>query len=83
MDFAIIAAGQGSRLKSEGQDLPKPLVRLGGRPMIGRLIDVLSLAGARTIYIIVNEEMPEVADYLRSRQTDSCLLYTSPSPRDS
>lgn len=71
MDFAIIAAGQGSRLKSEGQDLPKPLVRLGGRPMIGRLIDVLSLEGARTIYIIVNEEMPEVADYLRSRQTDS------------
>lgn len=74
MDFAIIAAGQGSRLKMEGQDLPKPLVRLGGKPMIGRLIEVLSLAGARTIYIIVNEEMSEVADYLRSLTPADCEL---------
>lgn len=74
MDFAIIAAGQGSRLKMEGMDLPKPLVRLGGKPMIGRLTEVLSRAGASTIYIIVNEEMTEVADYLRSLRPDGCEL---------
>ena len=72
MDFAIIAAGQGSRLSAEGQSLPKPLVRLGGEPMIGRLIGLLTRAGARTIYIIVNEEMAEVADYVRELAAGGC-----------
>ena len=37
MKFAIIAAGEGSRLAREGVDLPKPLVTVGGEPMIERL----------------------------------------------
>lgn len=40
MNYAIIAAGEGSRLVQEGVKLPKPLVDLDGRPMIGRLIDI-------------------------------------------
>ena len=34
MHYAIIAAGEGSRLVQEGVALPKPLVDLDGRPMI-------------------------------------------------
>ena len=30
MDYAIIAAGEGSRLAQEGVKWPKPLVRLNG-----------------------------------------------------
>ena len=36
MNYAIIAAGEGSRLRNEGVAAPKPLVPLNGRPMIGR-----------------------------------------------
>lgn len=68
MDFAIIAAGQGSRLVDEGISLPKPLVELDGRPMIGRLIDIFAACGAKRVAVIVNEQMTEVADYLRSRR---------------
>ena len=46
MHFAIIAAGLGSRLGSEGALQPKPLVDIGGRPMIRRLIDILASNGA-------------------------------------
>lgn len=66
MKFAIIAAGQGSRLVQEGVESPKPLVDLDGRPMIKRLIDIFLASGAEEISIIVNEEMTEVRDYLRS-----------------
>ena len=66
MNFGIIAAGNGSRLQEEGMSLPKPLVEIGGRPMIGRLIDIFRRCGAEKINIIVNREMPEVADYLES-----------------
>lgn len=65
MNFGIIAAGQGSRLVQEGVALPKPLVNIAGRPMIGRLIDIFVRCGAESVCVIVNEEMKEVADYLR------------------
>ena len=37
MKFAIISAGEGSRLSQEGVALPKPLVQLNGVAMIDRL----------------------------------------------
>lgn len=65
MNFGIIAAGQGSRLVQEGVGLPKPLVHIDGRPMIGRLIDIFVRCGADSVSVIVNGEMTEVAEYLR------------------
>lgn len=66
MNFGIIAAGEGSRLVSEGVSSPKPLVDIDGRPMIGRLIDIFNALGAERVSVIVNEQMTEVADYLRA-----------------
>ena len=71
MNYGIIAAGQGSRLAQEGVELPKPLVRIDGRPMIGRLMDIFTACGAESISVIVNEEMTEVADYIRERAKES------------
>ncbi len=64
MNYAIIAAGEGSRLAQEGVSLPKPLVRLNGKEMIGRLIDIFLKNNASSISIIVNEEMVQVQDYI-------------------
>lgn len=64
MNYAIIAAGDGSRLVQEGVTLPKPLVKLDGKEMIGRLIDVFMNNNAESISVIVNEEMSEVQDYI-------------------
>lgn len=64
MNYAIIAAGEGSRLVQEGVTLPKPLVKLGGKEMIGRLIDVFMNNNAESVSVIVNEEMNEVQDYV-------------------
>ena len=55
MDYAIIAAGEGSRLAQEGVKWPKPLVRLNGVALIDRLIDVFLKNNATSISIIVNE----------------------------
>lgn len=66
MNYAIIAAGDGSRLVQEGVALPKPLVDLDGRPMIRRLIDIFTSLGAETISVIVNEHMTAVREYLEN-----------------
>lgn len=66
MNYAIIAAGKGSRLVQEGVALPKPLVDLDGRPMIRRLIDIFADCDCRSLSIIVNEQMTDVRTYLES-----------------
>ncbi len=68
MDYAIIAAGEGSRLVQEGVQWPKPLVRLNGIPLIDRLIDLFLRHNATSISIIINEEMKEVQQHLREKQ---------------
>ena len=66
MHYAIIAAGEGSRLVQEGIQLPKPLVDLDGRPMIKRLIDIMLDCDAESLSVIVNEQMSAVREYLEA-----------------
>lgn len=61
MKFAIIAAGEGSRLQQEGIELPKPLVKVGGEAMIDRLIRIFRANSADEIVIIVNKIHPQTA----------------------
>lgn len=66
MHYAIIAAGEGSRLVQEGVPMPKPLVDLDGRPMIKRLIDIMMSVNPESLSIIINSHMTQVRDYLES-----------------
>lgn len=68
MNYAIIAAGEGSRLVQEGVAVPKPLVELDGRPMIGRMLDIFEDCQAESISVIVNEQMTQVRQYLEQRK---------------
>lgn len=70
MNYAIIAAGEGSRLAQEGVALPKPLVKLNGKEMIRRLIDIFVRNNASSISIIVNEEMLQVQKYVSELKLD-------------
>lgn len=84
MNYAIIAAGEGSRLVDEGVSYPKPLVPLDGRPMIGRLISIFMRNGAERLAVIVNEKMTEVKDYLLSLKEElpvrmDIVVKTTPS----
>lgn len=82
MHFAIIAAGEGSRLKQESVPLPKPLVKVNGVPMIERLIAVALRNGAESISCITNEEFTEVQEYLKNRSFDvpfNLVIKSTPS----
>lgn len=64
MKFAIISAGEGSRLSQEGVGLPKPLVELGGKAMIDRLIQIFIRNGADEVVVIINNEVPQTKAHL-------------------
>lgn len=71
MKFAIIAAGEGSRLSQEGVTLPKPLVRIGSEAMIDRLLRIFTANDADEIVVIVNRLHPETEHHLRLLQAGS------------
>ena len=64
LKYGLIAAGQGSRLVAEGVTDPKPLIKVGGEPLIGRLLRIFQDNGAESISVIINEDMKEVREYL-------------------
>jgi choline kinase len=59
---AIIAAGRGERLRnSTRDDIPKPLVKLGGEAMLLRQARALIEAGASSVVAVINSETARVA----------------------
>lgn len=83
MKFAILAAGEGSRLAQEGVELPKPLVRIHGEAMIDRLIRIFQENDAEEIVIITNNLTPLTQNHLRELQVGNprlkIVVKTTPS----
>jgi NDP-sugar pyrophosphorylase family protein len=53
---AIIAAGSGQRLRRNGENIPKPLVRIDGETLLTRQARAMMRVGAREVLAIVNSE---------------------------
>jgi N-acetyl-alpha-D-muramate 1-phosphate uridylyltransferase len=54
MKAMLLAAGRGERLRPITDSLPKPLVRVGGRPLIAWHLTALARAGVREVVINVS-----------------------------
>ncbi|MCL4243332.1 MAG: nucleotidyltransferase family protein [Dehalococcoidia bacterium] len=48
----LLAAGRGTRLGGLTHDIPKPLLEVGGRPIIFRILEGLAGAGVRDVTVI-------------------------------
>ncbi|HEY7650462.1 MAG TPA: NTP transferase domain-containing protein [Methylomirabilota bacterium] len=63
----IIAAGEGTRLRQAGWSMPKPMVCIGGVPLLGSTIENFVAAGLTSLVIIVNEMEQECVGWARAR----------------
>lgn len=68
MKYAVIAAGEGSRLIQEGIRTPKPLVEVDGERLLDRLLRIFEAHGASEVFVICNEQMQEVREHLTAVQ---------------
>lgn len=68
MKYAIIAAGNGSRLHQEGIKAPKPLVKVNGERLIDRLFRIFCNNQATEIIVICNKQMTDVQEHLADVQ---------------
>jgi len=62
----ILAAGNGSRLAHGSAGVPKPLMSVGGKPLLGHALDHARASGCVEAVIVVGHEGDRVADAARS-----------------
>lgn len=86
MKVGIIAAGRGRRLAQGGIAIPKPLVKVGGRTLVGRALEEAAAAGARGGAVITTPVFPEVAEYIKGNVWPlpiDLLVWDSPNSLES
>jgi len=60
----IMAGGRGERLRPQTDDIPKPLIPIGGKPMIQILIERLTSSGFHNIWISTHYLGVQIRDFL-------------------
>lgn len=65
----VLAAGLGTRMRPFNNDrLPKPLVPVGGEPLIDRVLDRLAEAGVETAVVNVHHHADQIEAHLAGRK---------------
>ncbi|WP_377292437.1 nucleotidyltransferase family protein [Rhizobium sp. SG2393] len=70
----VLAAGLGTRLRPITDRMPKPLVAVGGRPMIDRVLDLLVAAGVETVAVNVHHHAEQMEAHLARRPAPRILI---------
>ena len=63
MKVIVLAAGKGERLKNIVYDIPKPMIKIRGKPILEHNIEWLESFGVRDIYINVHYLANVIRDY--------------------
>jgi len=59
----LMAGGQGKRLRPLTEDTPKPLLAVGGKPILENILENFSEQGFRRFYVSVNYLAHTISDY--------------------
>lgn len=64
----VLAAGRGTRMGALTAELPKPMLRIDGKPMIGHIVERLRHAGFTEILIVVGYRREVIEQYFAGWQ---------------
>ena len=76
-EAVILMAGSGSRLRTDGTNLPKPLVPVFGRPLILYALEALAFAGIKKVHLVVGFQRDLIKARVRPlipAEVDVCFI---------
>jgi NDP-sugar pyrophosphorylase family protein len=59
----VLAGGKGTRLRERLNGRPKPLIDIGGTPLLQRQLELLKQHGFERAVILVNHEAHQIVDF--------------------
>ena len=65
MKVVILAGGFGTRLSEYTDSIPKPMVPIGGKPILEHIMDIYSHYGHREFYIALGYKGDVIQDYFK------------------
>lgn len=68
IDAIILAGGKGTRLRPLTFDIPKPLVKVNGKPLIEYALEELERNGVENVYISLGYKAEKIMHYLDHRK---------------
>lgn len=81
-EAVILAGGKGTRLKERLGDLPKPLVDVGGVPLLLRQLRTLEAAGVERAVVLVNHRAEAIESFLATVDLKiECVIVNDGDPR--
>jgi dTDP-glucose pyrophosphorylase len=63
MKAVILAAGKGTRMKDLTQSVPKPMLRVQGKPILEHIVEGLILAGIKEFFIVTGWQAETIESY--------------------
>ena len=66
MKAVIPVAGEGTRLRPHTHTVPKPLLRVAGKPILGHILDDVVELGIRDVVLIVGYRGQHIVDYVKT-----------------
>ena len=69
----VMCGGEGRRLRPAVGDAEKPLVEVGGKPLVGRVVSALQASSLTTVTAAVSPATPETAAALEAMDGVDCI----------
>jgi len=70
----VLAAGLGTRMRPLTDKLPKPLVAVGGKPLINHVLDRLAAVEVETAVVNVHHLADQLEQHLQPRRTPKIVI---------
>jgi glucose-1-phosphate cytidylyltransferase len=65
VNVAILCGGRGTRLQEHSPELPKPLVEIGGRPILWHVVRIYAAQGLRRFLLLTGHRGAQVEAFVR------------------
>ncbi len=76
----VLAAGLGLRMRPLTLERPKPLIAVGGKPMLDHALDRLQDAGVETAVVNAHYRAEMIAEHLKGRNTPKIVISHEETP---
>jgi glucose-1-phosphate cytidylyltransferase len=70
MKVVILAGGYGTRLSEYTDTIPKPMVPIGGKPIIEHIMNIYSKYGHKEFYIALGYKGKKIKDYFKKNKNN-------------